>query len=72
MLMTSCVSGRPVMPMHACGWSRSRSIEARSTWTRGVTPSSAQGRYVTSIARTSTLGPGVKVDPAVQRNFMAE
>ncbi len=37
-----------------------------------VKPSSAKGRYVKSIALTSTMGPGVKVDPSVQRDFMAE
>lgn len=37
-----------------------------------VKPSSAKGRYVKSIALSSTMGPGVKVDPAVQRDFMAE
>ena len=35
-----------------------------------VKPSSAKGKYVKSIAITSTMGPGVKVDPAVQRAFM--
>ncbi|WP_417057530.1 50S ribosomal protein L1 [Enorma massiliensis] len=37
-----------------------------------VKPSSAKGRYVKSIALSSTMGPGVKVDPSVQRDFMAE
>ena len=35
-----------------------------------VKPSSAKGRYVKSISMSSTMGPGVKVDSAVQRNFM--
>lgn len=37
-----------------------------------VKPSSAKGRYVKSIALSSTMGPGVKVDPSIQRDFMAE
>ena len=35
-------------------------------------PASAKGRYVKSISLSSTMGPGVKVDPSVQRDFMAE
>ena len=37
-----------------------------------VKPASAKGRYVKSISLSSTMGPGVKVDPSVQRDFMAE
>ncbi|AEB07471.1 LSU ribosomal protein L1P [Coriobacterium glomerans PW2] len=37
-----------------------------------VKPSSAKGRYVKSIALSSTMGPAIKVDPAVQRDFMEE
>ena len=37
-----------------------------------VKPASAKGKYVKSITLTSTMGPGVKVDSAVQRNFMEE
>ena len=35
-----------------------------------VKPSSAKGKYVKSISVSSTMGPGVKVDPAVQRDFL--
>lgn len=35
-----------------------------------VKPASAKGKYVKSISVSSTMGPGVKVDSAVQRNFM--
>ena len=37
-----------------------------------VKPSSAKGRYVKSISMSSTMGPGIKVDSSVQRNFLAE
>ncbi|MBE6469312.1 MAG: 50S ribosomal protein L1 [Coriobacteriaceae bacterium] len=37
-----------------------------------VKPASAKGRYVKSISISSTMGPGVKVDSSVQRDFMAE
>ena len=36
-----------------------------------VKPASAKGKYVKSISVSTTMGPGVKVDPAVQRNFTA-
>lgn len=35
-----------------------------------VRPSTAKGRYVKSIAVSSTMGPGIKIDPAVTRDFM--
>ena len=35
-----------------------------------VKPSSAKGRYVKSITVSSTMGPGVKVDSSVTRNFL--
>lgn len=35
-----------------------------------VKPASSKGKYVKSISVSSTMGPGVKVDSAVQRNFM--
>lgn len=35
-----------------------------------VKPASAKGKYVKSISVSSTMGPGVKIDSAVQRSFM--
>ena len=35
-------------------------------------PSAAKGRYIRSIALTSTMGPGVKVDPARTRDIVEE
>ena len=35
-------------------------------------PAAAKGRYVRTITLTSTMGPGVKVDPARTRDVAAE
>lgn len=35
-----------------------------------VKPSSAKGKYIKSVAVTSTMGPGVKVDTLMTRNLM--
>ncbi len=34
-----------------------------------VKPSTAKGKYVKSVTITTTMGPGIKVDPLVTRNF---
>lgn len=36
-----------------------------------VKPATAKGRYVKSVAFSSTMGPGVRVDTSVTRDFMA-
>ena len=33
-------------------------------------PASAKGRYMKSIAMTTTMGPGVHVDSTIVRDFM--
>ncbi len=35
-------------------------------------PSSAKGRYIKSITVTTTMGPGIKVDPLKTRNLLEE
>jgi large subunit ribosomal protein L1 len=37
-----------------------------------VKPSTAKGRYVKSVTFSSTMGPGVKVDPLRTRQFMED
>ena len=37
-----------------------------------VKPSSAKGRYVKSVVVSSTMGPGVKVDPTLVRNILID
>ena len=37
-----------------------------------VKPSSAKGRYVKSVAVSTTMGPGIKVDSSETRNFMED
>ncbi len=33
-------------------------------------PSSSKGKYIKSITVTSTMGPGIKVDPSIQRGLL--
>jgi large subunit ribosomal protein L1 len=35
-------------------------------------PSAAKGRYIRSVTLTSTMGPGIKVDPSRTRNIVEE
>jgi large subunit ribosomal protein L1 len=37
-----------------------------------VKPASAKGRYVKSIAITSTMGPSVRFDPSITQNMLSE
>ena len=37
-----------------------------------VKPSSAKGRYVKSVVVSSTMGPGVRIDPLHTRDFLAD
>ena len=37
-----------------------------------VKPASAKGRYVKSVVVSSTMGPGVRLDPTINRDFLAD
>ena len=61
------------VPLGRVSFSEEKLVEnyaALSTEILRVKPASAKGKYVKSISISSTMGPGVKVDSAVQRNFM--
>ena len=63
------------VPLGKKSFSEQQHVEnyaALSTEILRVKPSSAKGKYVKSVSISSTMGPGVKVDPAVQRDFLAE
>ncbi len=63
------------VPLGKCSFEVEKLVEnyaALLTEILRVKPASAKGRYIKSITLSSTMGPGVKVDSSIQRDFMAE
>ena len=61
------------IPMGKASFSTEQLVEnygALITEILRVKPSTAKGRYIKSVTITTTMGPGIKVDSAVVRNFM--
>ena len=62
------------VPMGKCSFDTEKLAEnygALFTELLRVKPSTAKGRYVKSVVVSSTMGPGVKIDPTINRNFTA-
>jgi large subunit ribosomal protein L1 len=62
------------VPMGKCSFETEKLAEnygALLTELIRVKPSSAKGRYVKSVVVSSTMGPGVKIDSQITRDFLA-
>ena len=63
-----------------CTWSSARRPSPTSSWSRttrprstrscGPSPSSAKGKYLKKVTFTTTMGPGIPVDPNRTRNLL--
>ena len=73
--VTMDVAGIVHVPMGKVSFETQKLVEnygARLTELLRVKPSTAKGRYVKSVTFSSTMGPGVKVDPLRTRQFMED
>lgn len=63
------------VPMGKCSFETEKLAEnygALLTELLRVKPSTSKGRYVKSVVVSSTMGPGVKIDPQITRDFLTE